>query len=365
MPTLPLPPIVALPDIAKSLHEIFPAGTPNRNYVIREMAARTLFVMFYVGAVEGTGRWLRPDQITKMTTRQAAKTDSDARNKWAADSLMPGKLKNLVERWYAPNTREPIRDETLRSGLVAVGAVVERTDLPTTSAKPRYAIARDFADLLIRLSHDPADSQELVEQWRLRHLTASALSRITLLRAGTVRASSTERVIVTFPNGDTCSMHPGPSTTISKAVIEQFAPRFLREPGVVFLSESGAKVIRRHDELARALRLDLDYSRNLPDIIVADIDARSPKLVFVEVVATDGAITERRKQALLRVATDAGYETATVYFVTAFLDRSATAFRKLVSEIAWETFVWFVAEPDKLLAFRGGKTSELSSLFSQ
>jgi hypothetical protein len=50
-------------------------------------------------------------------------------------------------RWYADNTREPIRDETLRDGLVAVGAVVRREDLPTTSGAPRYALKLDFAAL--------------------------------------------------------------------------------------------------------------------------------------------------------------------------------------------------------------------------
>ena len=44
-------------------------------------------------------------------------------------------------------TREPIRDETLREGLVATGAVTERTDLATTSSKPRYASKANFAAL--------------------------------------------------------------------------------------------------------------------------------------------------------------------------------------------------------------------------
>jgi hypothetical protein len=111
--------------------------------------------------------------------------------------------------------------------------------------------------------------------------------------------------------------------------------------------------------------LRLDYSRNLPDVILADVCFEAPKVVFAEVVATDGAITEQRRQALLRIAEDAGYQPANVFFVSAFLDRSAPAFRKLVSEIAWGTFAWFVAEPDKLLAFREGQTAERFSLFEQ
>ena len=37
---------------------------------------------------------------------------------WAEASLRPGAFADIAGRWYAPNTREPIRDETLRSGLI-------------------------------------------------------------------------------------------------------------------------------------------------------------------------------------------------------------------------------------------------------
>jgi hypothetical protein len=269
---------------------------------------------------------------------------------------------NVSGRWYAPNTREPIRDETLRSGLVVIGAVIERRDLPTTSSKPRYALARDFADLLRKLFANPANASVLIAQWQARNLTPTALARVSLLRRGTVQSLSSARIQVAFPNGETRLMRPGPSTTISKAVVEDFAKRFLREAGVVFLSESGEKVVARDDVLANAIGLRLDYGRNLPDIILADVCIDSPKLLFVEVVATDGAVTEQRKQALLQIGRDAGYSEANIYFISAFSDRSALAFRKLVSEIAWGSFVWFVAEPDKLLALRAGRTEELSFL---
>ncbi len=45
------------------------------------------------------------------------------------------------------NTREPIRDERLRGGLVRVGAVVTWIGLPTASSRPRYALQAGFASL--------------------------------------------------------------------------------------------------------------------------------------------------------------------------------------------------------------------------
>ena len=158
-------------------------------------------------------------------------------------------------------------------------------------------------------------------------------------------------------------MLPGPSTVITKAVIEEFAVQFLRQPGVILVSESGDKVVARDDNLANSLGVRLDYARNLPDVILADVDPEAPKLVFVEVVATDGAMTEQRKTALARVAADAGLAPENVYFVTAFLDRGSLAFRKLAAELAWGSFAWFSTEPQKLIAFREGKATELAALF--
>jgi hypothetical protein len=349
--TQQLPPVIPVSSLAAWLPEIFPEGTPNRTYVVREISAKTLFVLLYVGAVEGAGRHARPDQITKMSDAQAARTDAASREAWSIDTLGRGAVLELQQRWYAPNTREPIRDETLRLGLVALGAVIERGDLPTTSAKPRYALSRHFADLLFKLAAHPEDASALIQQWQGEHLNTAALNRIVLLRRATVASNGADRVTVTFPNGESRLMRPGPSTTITKAVVEVFAARFLQEPGVVFVSESGEKVVARDDELAAAMGLHLDYGKNLPDVILADVAAARPRLVFVEVVATDGPINEQRKVALLEVASQARIERKHVYFVSAFSDRSASAFRKLVSEIAWGTHAWFMSEPEKLMTF--------------
>lgn len=321
----PFPEIVPLGTIRKALPDIFPEGIQHRAYVVREIAAKTIFTMIYAGAVQGWGNWLRPDQVTKMTDRQAAKVAPNQRARWSQDSLSPGKMTNVPSRWYAPNTRESIRDETLRNGLIPLGAVDERSGLPTTSAQPRYALAADFYDLLIQCT--AASANKFIAEWQTRHLSAAALSRITLTRRGAVRTS--DRIKVTFPSGETRLMNPGPSTIISKAVIEEFASRFLREPAVVFLSESREKIVARDVDLAHSLGLDLNIQRDLADILLADVVTIAPKLVFVEVVATDGAITEQRKKALLKVAANAGFESNSVYFVTAFLAREAAPFRNL------------------------------------
>ena len=143
---MPLPPLLAVADIHERLQTIFPDGTANRNYVTREIAAKTVFVMLYIGAVEGAECWLRPDQVTRMTDAQARLAEDQDREAWLAESMRP--TAGYIEgQWYAANTREPIRDETLREGLVRMGAVREREGLPTTSPRPRYALAEEFVRL--------------------------------------------------------------------------------------------------------------------------------------------------------------------------------------------------------------------------
>lgn len=341
-----LPPLPSLETIAKRLPIVFPEGTPRRKFLVRDMAARTMFAMFYTGAVEGYDRWLRPNQVTRMTDQQTTATSDSERLEWTRSSLKASTA-NIPGRWYADNTREPIRDETLRCAI-ELGAVIERPELPTTSGLPRYALACDFADLFLA---SEGHFRKQVSVWQRRHLTAGALGRSRLLRRGAVPRP--DAVEVTFPNREVRQMAPGPSSLISKAVIEEFSPRFLAQPAVVLLSESRNKVVARDDELARAIGLEISADRVLPDIILVDLAPDTPLLVFVEAVASEGPISESRRAALLKLATDAGYHRHDVAFVTAFMDRGSGAFRKVCSELAWGSFAWFATEPDLIVGYFG------------
>jgi hypothetical protein len=254
-------------------------------------------------------------------------------------------------RWYADNTREPIRDETLRDGLVAVGAVSQRGDLPTTSAAPRYALKADFAALFDPFLTGPA-LDAAIAGFQESHLNPGALARVAIMRAGaTTRASG---VLATFPNGETRQLAPGPSSHIAQGVVEVFAKRFLEDPAVIWLSESGNKVVLRDDRIANAIGLKIEPDRNLPDLILADLGPAEPLLIFVEVVATDGAITPRRQAAIYELTDAAGFSRSQVAFLTAYQDRGSPGFRRTVAQLAWSSFAWFVSEPDHLVMLHGG-----------
>jgi len=360
---IPMPQILQVQEIRDRIQDIFPEGTPNRNYVTREIAAKTVFVMLYVGAVEGTERWLRPDQVTRMTDAQAAAINVADRQAWTKESMKA--VGSIEGRWYAANTREPIRDETLREGLVRLGAVREREGLPTTSPLPRYALTTEFATLFSPALNG-AELETAIRSWQEANLSRGALARVAIMRQGAVAREG--RVLVTFPNGETRHMEPGPSSVISRAVVEEFAPRFLEHPGVIWLSESRNQVVARDDRLAQDIGLAIQADRNLPDLILVDLGPDDPLLVFVEVVATAGAVTEARQRALMTIATEAGFRAEHVAFVTAYADRSDAAFKTTVSELAWRSFAWFMSEAEHIFVLHQGADAErvrLSDLMQQ
>src|ERR1019366_3009239 len=227
-----LPALPNVTEIQNRLAAVFPEGTPHRLYCTRDIAAKTIFVLLYVGAVEGSDVFASPKQVYRMTDAQARKADDQARRKYLEDSRKAG-FSARGKRWYADNSREPVRDEKLREGVI-----------PTTSSLGRYALQQGFAALF-----DPdLKSDEFIaaaEEWQKANLSHAALSRIQLLRSGAT--ASAEAVRVQFPNGEARLMKPGPSSVITKGVIEVFSKQFLRQPAVVWVSESADKVVLKDD----------------------------------------------------------------------------------------------------------------------
>jgi hypothetical protein len=229
--------------------------------------------------------------------------------------------------------------------------VLTASDVPTTSSKPRYYLQGDFAKLF-----NPGLSDEAlklaISDWQQKHFSKSALTRISLAKLG--QQNNNSDVLVTFPNSETRRLTSGPSSIISKAVIETFATLFLRNPVVLWLSTSDNKVVTRDDDVAAKIGLKIQADKNLPDIILVDLAPEHPLLVFIEVVATDGAITNRRQAAIYELTDNAGFERSQVAFVTAYIDRSSAGFTKTIKGLAWNTFIWFVSEPDKLIILKNG-----------
>ena len=225
----------------------------------------------------------------------------------------------------------------------------------TTSSKPINYLSADFAALF-----DPnLDGEALaatIRAWSVRHLNAATIQRMALKAQG-ISAKAGD-FLVSLPDGTRIRITAGPSSLIAKGLIEEFSTRHLNDPALLWLSSSDAKSMPQLVELAATVGLRFDLNEELPDVILADL--RQPiRFLFCEIVATDGAVTDARKQALLAIVRWSGIPQENVEFLTAFEDRSAPAFRKNFSRLALNSMVWFRTEPDLLVTLTTEKIAEL------
>lgn len=342
--------LLSIDEIQERLKAIFPREIDINGYITREMGAKTIFTLLYGFCVNGE-EWIRPATITCMTDAQAIMQLLEERRKWLKLSQSKDAPRDVPDRWYKPNTREPIRDETLRE-MVRLNAVLERPGLPTTSPLPKYSLQAQFAELFNPELKEQALA-EAIERWQGEYLSAAALARVALSKR--LVTSSSDGVLIHLPNGETRKLAAGPSNELAKAVVENFAKKFMKDPAVILISESAKKLILKDDDICQAIGFDVNVSTVLPDLILADLGVEKPIIVFVECVATDGPVNDRRKKELIELAQLAGYKEHDCAYITVFKDRSDAASRKLVPSIAWGTFIWYASEPDNIIILREGK----------
>ncbi len=342
-----LPDLPSLTSVSARLETVFDENFPDRAILVGDMCARMVFVAIYGGYIDGTGRYFRPSTVISFTHEQAAKTSDWNRMQWAAACQQQG-FEPTGKPWYAPNTREPLRDDLIRNRAIPMGLIVKREGVPVTSPAPIYALAAPFAALFDPQLEGPALGAA-VRAWQNKYLDPLTLKRAALLAQG-VKAK-TGQVVIDLPGQDKLlKLGTGEAAAITKDVCEVLGPRMFEAPVVVHVSHSDKKVFKELEGEAKAVGLKLDTSAELPDVVIVDVASDSGLVVaFIEVVHSDGPITELRKQALLGIAAKAGIPEKHVRLITAFDDRSAPAFKKRISELARGSSVWFRTEPEMLM----------------
>ncbi|MFF6801120.1 BsuBI/PstI family type II restriction endonuclease [Streptomyces sp. NPDC012616] len=338
------------------LELILPSSVTGVTYTANPAAAALAFTAMYVGAVDNVHP-IRPTTVTWMSDAVAAHREDEERKAYytaaiskagekAVKDLCTASEYDRGDSWYANNSREPVRDESINA-LKENGAILVLTDIPTTSARPRYTLEPGFAALLSpELTGD--DLTDAIAQWQATHLTPTGRRRAALLSDPSRSAGS---VVVHLPGGGTRTLHPGASSLILKGVVEQFAIAKLQLPNVIFISQSGEKVNLLDGKGLDDMGLHVDQALLLPDCIIADLAEDKDEIWFIEVVATDGPITEKRKQDLLDWATSQNHPAERCRFLTAFQSRTSSAAKKALPQLAGGSHAWFANEPEGLLSW--------------
>lgn len=148
--------------------------------------------------------------------------------------------------------------------------------------------------------------------------------------------------------GDIIRLSPGRHSDLIRAVIEEFAPRFVPEGILIYAGDTGEKWGYFDKPLLTQLCVEVDGHGKMPDVVL--YYAEREWLVLVEAVTSHGPVDGKRHDELAGLF--AGSKAGLVY-VTAFPSKAVMA--RYLGAIAWETELWCADAPSHLIHFNGAR----------
>lgn len=243
------------------------------------------------------------------------------------------------QKEYAPNTRETIRRQSMHQ-FVDAGIALYNPDAPArpvNSPKAVYQIEPAALHLLRSFG---------TYAWHDNLVTYQAARQSLVARYAQVREQN--RIPVQIAPGKAIALSPGDHSELIRAIIEDFAPRFVPGGVLIYAGDTGEKWGYFDAPLLASLGVDVDTHGKMPDVVL-----HYPKrnwLLLVESVTSHGPVDGKRHAELARlfVGSSAG-----LVYVTAFPSRALMT--RYLSEIAWETEVWVADAPSHLIHFNGSR----------
>ncbi len=300
---------------------------------------RLAVIQEILGTVHFPARWITDQTAICL----AALVDRTPRQ-----GLLPGKtclrdgarIRNILDfsrrdlrKPVAENTRESYRKQSLKP-LYEAG-IIELHQTSINDPNTFYTINADFE----RILEEPQSSRRtrLIEKWNTTHHE----------RLAALGGKRKTQDIMLQMGGVPLALSAGKHSQLTKDVCEIFAPAYIPGFEPVYVSDTRDKMLYVNSDLALTLDLDLDEHDKLPDVILY---RRAMNIVYVvEVVTSVGPVSDSRKKEIHGIMTKRGPLKSGLVYVTAFPDRQA--FRRFVSDIAWETKVWIAAEQFGIIHF--------------
>lgn len=238
---------------------------------------------------------------------------------------------------YAPNTRETFRRQTMHQFVEACLAVPnpDLPDRPVNSPKWCYQVEPKALKLL--RSYGTAHWDTTLAEWR--ETAASLKQRYA-------REREMNKVPLRMAEGRELYLTPGNHSRLIRAIVEEFAPRFVPGGQMIYVGDTGDKWAYFDEEALRGLGVAVDQHGKMPDV-VAYYTAKD-WLLLIEAVTSHGPVDAKRRAELANLFRDA--KPGLVY-VTAFLNRGDMV--KYVGEISWATEVWVADAETHLIHFNG------------
>lgn len=237
---------------------------------------------------------------------------------------------------YAENSRETFRKEAMHHFVAAAIIEDNSADTPTNSPNRAYRVTTEALELFKAFNSSEWDarlSEFLAAHKTLKEIYASkkVVGKVAVKIGGVEYALST-----------------GSHNRLQKAVIEEFAPRFLRDFTCLYLGDSSKRDLIKDIPMLESLGFSITLHDKMPDVVFNVADKHW--VVFVECVTSVGPMSAARVHELN--AMTRGVSSGKV-FITAFLDRKT--YKKFSDQIAWETDVWIAEDPDHMIHLNGDR----------
>lgn len=242
-------------------------------------------------------------------------------------------------RTYKENSRESFRRQTLHQ-FVQAGVCAhnpEEPDLPINSSKNHYRLTNEV--LFVLHCYGSPNFDDAIKHFAAIH------GGLAAKYAG---SRELHKIPLTLPDGTELSFSPGKHNQVQVAVIKEFASRFAQDSKVVYVGDTANKGLYLNKKLLEILGIPIDQHTKLPDLVL--YEEKKDWLFLIEAVTSHGPISPKRYIELEQLLENC--KSGKVY-VTAFPDR--TEFRKHVADIAWETEVWIVSDPEHMIHFNGDR----------
>lgn len=240
---------------------------------------------------------------------------------------------------YVPNTRETVRRQTMHQ-FVQAGLVLYNPDdplRPVNSPRAVYQVSPEALSLVRAFG---------TRKWGAQ--LEAYLSEQAGLAARYANERDLQRVPVTIADGKVIHISPGEHSLLIKAIVEEFAERFVPGGKLIYAGDTGEKMEYFDRVQLESLGVRVDSHGKMPDVVLYYPERHW--LLLIESVTSHGPVDGKRHEELMRLFSSS--EAGLVY-VTAFRSRAVMA--RYLSEIAWETEVWVADAPTHLIHFNGSR----------
>lgn len=312
---------------------------------IQKLIREALFIVDQLGIpLEGlTGR-----DKEKIAMALLAAGDVKSSKDWSkiktANSGYSITTKECIE-FYNQNLEENMSkgsyDYVLRDGLkrLLIGGIVERSkpESNLSDATRGYRVSVEYGRIISKFGQK--DWEKQVEIFNKTH--KSYQERMDQTR-------DLPKISVTLSDGTEFHLKDGEHNMIQQQVITEFLPRFGFGAMLLYCGDSDNKygVVNEKKKLEELGIRDLSQGK-LPDIVA--YSQEKDWIYLIEAYHTSNPITSERKFELEQML---GEAVEKCVFVTAF--ENSDAYRSCTEELAWETEVWIVTDPDHMI-HRNGK----------